>query len=1234
MANLKFYQKWLKSICMATMVVAISTMAAHAQLLIYDGFDYPVGSIDNSSQNGGIGFNSGSGSSAWDIQNTGKPYSIQNSAPLTYLNLSVTGNYVSGGNDFTGFGRRIRDIWDGRFGSLTGMAPGPFGSYHALGAPGETSYVSFLMRINTTFTWDNVYLQLSNGNGWTQGDATSILGIGYYGSTNSETAGTRYWTLRAANSYQQSNVPIVNGDVVFVVLKMQHGSPATYSLFINPTSLASEPGSPNAQISGTGFEHLLFQNVNFYAQNPGHAQLDEFRWGRTWADVTPTVSLISIAGINITATSNIINTAAGTTTVTSTFTPSNATAPVVTTWQSSNPVIASVASNGVVTSNRNGIVTITGKVGNLINTLTGFTVITVTNQPIPPAMAYDGLGSTAVSLSGINTGFGWSGGWVLQNSDNANYVITDDTPLSVQGLLSETPFYGTAGNGFQNLGRALNNSFSGPFAAYFDPVDEFDGNRKIGAKPGTVMFISALLRKNDDNDNEAQFLLHNQGGIPWFLQNENQSFGVGYFGAANSNDAGVRYWTLKVGTNYVRTNVPVVAGEAAFAVLKVEFGASPKVSLFMNPASTTFAKDDEPAIPSATYTHNQDISFRSVWIYHQNTNGINFDEIRFGATWATVTPAQLATSVSVSAPNITAINGTATATATVLPANAADKTVTWSANPTAVATISGAGVIQALDNGVVTITAVSNSVPTLTGIAVVTITGQAPTSVSISSVNGLTTDGFNLTFTSTVTPTVANNEIEWSVNNASIATISNQGILSPVAAGTITVTGAAKFKPSVFATAVVTIPQINVNEILLSAANISTFQGTSTVTATALPASATNTNVDLTLQTGGLQGITLVNKVLATDGSSNGVVTITAVAQANPSLVRTITVTISGQNPSSITLNTTSGVISTYRGTLLFTASVAPALANQNFTWSVTNTSVATISGAGVLRALSNGVVTVRAQAQNGTIAGTASITVTGQSVESIALTASVNPIVTKGGASVISATVSPAGVPDGLTYTVSNTSIATISGLGILRALSDGIVTVTATSVETPSVSQNIVITVTGQADPIVVPTGLTISIPGEIMAGMSESITFVVQPDGITVAGVTFTSSDPAVLSISGTTAVALTSGTVTITGSIDNTTITASAVVNVTASVPGSVFGGKSAVKLYPNPTTGGAFNIEAATSGMVSVKNMLGAEVAAFVLKAGSNTYQLSGKGVYVVVITLSSGETSLSKLVVE
>ncbi len=98
---------------------------------------------------------------------------------------------------------------------------------------------------------------------------------------------------------------------------------------------------------------------------------------------------------------------------------------------------------------------------------------------------------------------------------------------------------------------------------------------------------------------------------------------------------------------------------------------------------------------------------------YQNGNSITISNpktITLYAVWQYSGPVKV-TSISISGNNnilLNASNHTTTLTASVLPANASNKTVTWSSSNNKIATVSASGVVTAVDAGVATITATAN----------------------------------------------------------------------------------------------------------------------------------------------------------------------------------------------------------------------------------------------------------------------------------------------------------------------------------------------------------------------------------------------------------------------------------------------------------------------------------------------------------------------------------------------
>lgn len=161
----------------------------------------------------------------------------------------------------------------------------------------------------------------------------------------------------------------------------------------------------------------------------------------------------------------------------------------------------------------------------------------------------------------------------------------------------------------------------------------------------------------------------------------------------------------------------------------------------------------------------------------------------FTATCA-VTVVQSVNSVSLDKDTRTMIIGeNVTLTATVLPAAADNKTVTWSSSDTAVA---------AVENGVVTAVKAGSAIITVTTQdGALTAECEITVNPMIINVSGVTLDktahtlviGSNFTLTATVLPGNATNKtVVWSTGNSAVATVDQNGKVTAVSAGTVTIT--------------------------------------------------------------------------------------------------------------------------------------------------------------------------------------------------------------------------------------------------------------------------------------------------------------------------------------------------------------------------------------------------------------------------------------------------------------
>ncbi|MEG3068946.1 MAG: Ig-like domain-containing protein [Syntrophaceticus schinkii] len=207
------------------------------------------------------------------------------------------------------------------------------------------------------------------------------------------------------------------------------------------------------------------------------------------------------------------------------------------------------------------------------------------------------------------------------------------------------------------------------------------------------------------------------------------------------------------------------------------------------------------------------------------------------------------TGVSLDKTSLTLTTGkSGTLTATVAPANASNKAVTWASDNTSVATVDQNGKVTAVSAGTATIT-----VTTVDGSKTATCTVTVEDEIVTVPVTGVSLDKTSLTLTTgksdTLTATVApanasNKAVSWASSNTSVATVDQNGKVTAVSAGTATIT-VTTVDGSKTATCTVTVEDeivtVPVTGVSLDKTSLTLTTGKSdTLTATVAPANASN----------------------------------------------------------------------------------------------------------------------------------------------------------------------------------------------------------------------------------------------------------------------------------------------------------------------------------------------------------------------------------------------------------
>ncbi len=327
----------------------------------------------------------------------------------------------------------------------------------------------------------------------------------------------------------------------------------------------------------------------------------------------------------------------------------------------------------------------------------------------------------------------------------------------------------------------------------------------------------------------------------------------------------------------------------------------------------------------------------------------------------------------------------------------------WTSSNTGVATVSNAGLVTPVSPGTTTITYTDNAGCQITAIVTVnalpTISGNAP--ICVLGTVQLTGSAIP----NAVTP--------WTSSNTGVATVSNTGLVTAVAAGTSTITYT----------------------------NTNGCQTTVIVTVNALPTISGNAPICVG-QTVQLSGSGTPNGVTPWTSTNTGVATVSNTGLVTGVAGGTSTITYTNSNGCQQTVVVTVNALPTISGnapicigsTVQLTGSATP---NGTTPWTSSVTGVATVSNTGLV---------------TGIAAGTSTITYTNSNGCQTTVVVTVNPLpaITGNAPICVGATLALTGsaTPNATTpWTSSNTGVATVSNTGVVTGVAAGTATITYTN-------------------------------------------------------------------------------------------------------------------------------------------------------------------------------------------
>src|SRR5690348_2114584 len=400
------------------------------------------------------------------------------------------------------------------------------------------------------------------------------------------------------------------------------------------------------------------------------------------------------------------------------------------------------------------------------------------------------------------------------------------------------------------------------------------------------------------------------------------------------------------------------------------------------------------------------------------------------------------------------------------------RTITWSSSTPSVAAVSSSGSVEGVAQGTATITATSEGISSTADITVSPLTPDtvvvSPASVSIqprqtAQLTASVRDPNGQTMSTTVS---------WSTGDPSLAAVSNTGLVTGVSTGTTTVTASAGKKKTKIK---VTVAGVSAASVAIAPSSVSLTQGATAQLSTTVKDTSGNvlTGMIVTWSSSNTNVATVSSSGLVTAlAAGNATITATAdgVSGTASVAVQSLPVPVASvsMSPSSASMvpGDTVTITATPRD------STGTALGGRTITWSSSNTSVAKVSSAGLVTAVTVGSATITATSEGKT--GTVAVTVSAPPVASVTVSPHSASVVTNGTVQ-LSVTLRDANgnVLSGrtITWSSSDSSTATVNGNGLVTGATTGsaeiyaasgghsdssTVTVTAPAVASVSVSPN----------------------------------------------------------------------------------------------------------------------------------------------------------------------------------
>jgi uncharacterized protein YjdB len=294
----------------------------------------------------------------------------------------------------------------------------------------------------------------------------------------------------------------------------------------------------------------------------------------------------------------------------------------------------------------------------------------------------------------------------------------------------------------------------------------------------------------------------------------------------------------------------------------------------------------------------------------------------------------------------------------------------------------------------------------------------------------------------------AQTNIEWSVNNEEIATVDSNGLVTCMGAGEIRVTVQSLDNPTIHAEKeILCVASRPITGIAISGETNGIIEDEIQLTATLTPSNTTETDI---LWESGNNTIAEVTQSGLVTLKSVGTVKITATSNSNELVYDELLINVAAEAIPvvSITVNGTTPI--EVGSSEQFSVTYNPADTTEvGVVWTSSNQNVATVNSSGLVTAISTGTATIMATSMHRqVVAGTQEITITPQVIAITGLSITGGTAVDNGSTLQLGIAYTPSNTTQqGVLWSSSDETKATVNSSGLVTAIAEGAVVITAIS-------------------------------------------------------------------------------------------------------------------------------------------------------------------------------------------